>query len=87
LRKRLIATVINVGGTYSVLDQQLCENVYNSDVTNWPAGAVNTGKVFLQANVNPGLQTLNLRFEAPTGAAVTSIMYWQWTGIFHTLNG
>jgi len=89
LRKRLIATVgySTATGNYTVLDQQLCETVYNSDVTNWPAGAVNAGKVFLQANATPGYQTLNLRFDAPTGAAVTSVVYWQWTGIFQILVG
>jgi hypothetical protein len=87
LRKRLIATIAysSSTGNFTILDQQLCEAVYNSDATNWPAGAVNAGKVFLQANATPGYQTLNLRFDAPTGAAVTSVVYWQWTGIFQTL--
>ena len=84
LRKRWIATIgySSSTGNYSILDQQLCEPVYNSDATNWPAGAVNAGKVFLQANATVGYQTLNLRFDAPTAAATTSSTYWQWTAKF-----
>lgn len=84
LRKRWIATIgySTSTGNYSILDQQLCEPVYNSDATNWPAGAVNAGKVFLQANATVGYQTLNLRFDAPTAAAATSTTYWQWTAKF-----
>lgn len=87
LRKRWIATVTYTSstGNWTILDQQLCEAVYNSDATNWPAGAVNAGKVFLQANATPGSQNLFLRFDSPTSAAATSTIKWQWTAKFRNI--
>lgn len=87
LRKRWIATVTYTSstGNWTILDQQLCEAVYNSDATNWPAGAVNAGKVFLQANATPGYQNLFLRFDSPTSAAATSTIKWQWTAKFRSI--
>ena len=87
LRKRWIATIsyASATGNWTVLDQVLQETVYNSDATNWPAGAVNASKVFLQANVTAGSQDLVLRLEAPTGAAVTSTIDWQITTKFRTI--
>ena len=84
LRKRWIATIgwASSTGLWSILDQQLCETVYNSDAANWPAGAVGAGKVFLQANATPGYESLNLRFDAPTSAAATSTVAWHWTAKF-----
>jgi hypothetical protein len=44
-------------------------HVYNSDVTNWPAGAVGAGKVFLQANATPGSSGFESSVRGiPTGA-------------------
>jgi hypothetical protein len=87
LRKRWIATIsyASATGNWTVLDQVLQETVYNSDATNWPAGAVNASKVFLQANITAGSQDLVLRLEAPTGAAVTSTIDWQITTKFRTI--
>jgi hypothetical protein len=87
LRKRWIATISYASstGNWTVLDQVLQEAVYNSDATNWPAGAVNASKVFLQANVTAGSQDLVLRLEAPTGAAVTSSIHWQITTKIRTI--
>jgi hypothetical protein len=87
LRKRWIATISYASstGNWTVLDQVLQETAYNSDVTNWPAGAVNASKVFLQANVTAGSQDLVLRLEAPTGAAVTSTIDWQITTKIRTI--
>lgn len=80
LRKHWIASIsyTTSTGLWTILDQQLCEPVYNSDATNWAAGAVDAGKVFLQANATVGAQSLNLRFDAPTSAAATSYITWQW---------
>ena len=79
LRKRILATTTysQATGNYSVLDQQLMDPVYNSDATNWAAGAVGASKVFIQANVTVDSQALYLRLEAPTGAVATSEIYWQ----------
>ena len=79
LRKRILATTTysQATGNYSVLDQQLMDPVYNSDATNWAAGAVGASKVFIQANVTVNSQALYLRLEAPTGAVATSEIYWQ----------
>ena len=79
LRKRILATTIytQATGNYTVLDQQLMNPVYNSDATNWAAGAVASGKVLLQANATIGYQALHLRLDAPTAAASTSEIYWQ----------
>ena len=79
LRKRILATTAysSATGNYSVLDQQLMDPVYNSDATNWAAGAVGASKVFIQANVTVDSQALYLRLEAPTGAVATSEIYWQ----------
>ena len=79
LRKRILATTAysQATGNYSVLDQQLMDPVYNSDATNWAAGAVGASKVFIQANVTVDSQALYLRLEAPTGAVATSEIYWQ----------
>lgn len=79
LRKRWIASIqyVSSTGNWTVLDQVLTEAVYNSDATNWAAGAVNAGKVFLQANVTSGFQDLMLRMDAPTGAVSTSEIHWQ----------
>jgi hypothetical protein len=87
LRKRWIATISysTSTGNWTVLDQVLRETAYNSDVTNWPAGAVNASRVFLQANVTAGSKDLVLRLDAPTGAAVTSQIYWQITTRIRTL--
>jgi hypothetical protein len=84
LRKRWIATVTYVSstGNWSILDQQLCEAVYNSDAVNWPAGAASAGKVFIQANATPGYQNLFLRFDSPTSPVATSTIRWQWTAKF-----
>jgi hypothetical protein len=81
LRKHWIASIsyTDSTGLWTILDQQLREPVYNSDATNWAAGAVNAGKVFLQANATVGSQSLNLRFDAPTAAATTSSIKWQWS--------
>jgi hypothetical protein len=81
LRKRLIATVAysEVTGLWSILDQQLCETVYNSDATNFAAGAVNAGKVFLTTNTTPGNEDLILRFDNRTSAVVNSFTRWSYT--------
>jgi hypothetical protein len=81
LRKRLIASVeLNeTTGLYSILDQQLCETVYNSDATNFPAGAVNAGKAYLTANTVPGFRDLILRFDNRTSAAANSLTKWTYT--------
>ncbi len=78
LRKRILATIGFTSSTsnWLILDQVLRETVYNSDATNWAAGAVNAGKVFLQANVTAGSNDLVLRMDAPTGAVATSKIYW-----------
>jgi hypothetical protein len=80
LRKRWLASIIyfSANSNYIISDQQLQDPVYNSDVTNWPAGAVAAGKVFLQANATVGSQALYLRLDSPTDAAVTSQVKWQW---------
>lgn len=87
LRKRWIATIAYTSATqlFSLLDQQLCEAVYNSDATNWAAGAANAGKVFLQANATPGSTSVYLRFDAPTGAVSTSAVTWQWSMKMRTI--
>jgi hypothetical protein len=81
LRKQWVATISysTVTGNYTILDQQLKSPVYNSDATNFAAGAVAAGKVFLQANATVGSQAVYLRLDSPTGAATTSQVKWQWT--------
>lgn len=88
IRKRWIASITysSSTGNWTVLDQQLLEPVYNSDAANWPAGAVNSGRAFLQANVTPGSQSLVLRLEAPTGHAATSHIHWQITTKIRTID-
>jgi len=87
LRKRWIATIAYTSstGNWTVLDQVLTETAYNSDAANWPAGAVNASKVFLQANVTAGSKDLVLRLDAPTGAAVTSTIHWMITTKIRTV--
>jgi hypothetical protein len=87
LRKRWVATISysTATGNYTILDQQLQNPVYNSDATNWAAGAVNAGKVFLQANATVGSQAVYLRLDSPTGAAVTSTIKWRWTVTYRTI--
>jgi hypothetical protein len=86
LRKRWLASIIyfSANSNYIISDQQLQDPVYNSDVTNWPAGAAATGKVFLQANATVGSQALYLRLDSPTGAAVTSQVKWRWVCKFRS---
>ena len=79
LRKQWVATVVcSDTFIYTVLDQQLQSPVYNSDATNWAAGAVGAGKAFLQANATPTFTGLYLRLDAPTSAGVNSKTNWQW---------
>jgi hypothetical protein len=80
LRKRWLASIMYFGANsnYIISDQQLQDPVYNSDVTNWPAGAAATGKVFLQANATVGSQALYLRLDSPTSAALSSQIKWRW---------
>lgn len=86
LRKRWLASIIyfSSNSNYIISDQQLQDPVYNSDVTNWPAGAAGAGKVFLQANASVGGQGLFLRLDSPTGAAVTSQVRWRWVCKFRS---
>ncbi len=88
IRKRWIATIqyVSSTGTWTVLDQVLTETAYNSDATNWPAGAVNASKVFIQANVTAGTQDLVLRLEAPNSPAATSVVNWQITTKYRNIN-
>jgi hypothetical protein len=81
LRKQWVATVSYTEATtvYTVLDQQLQSPVYNSDATNWAAGAAGAGKVFLQSNATPTYTGLYLRLDAPTSAGTNSKTNWQWT--------
>ena len=85
LRKRWLASIMYFSGNnnYIISDQQLQDPVYNSDVTNWPAGAAAAGKVLLQANVSGG-NGLFLRLDSPTGAAVTSEVRWRWVCKFRS---
>jgi hypothetical protein len=86
LRKRWLASIIYfaANSNYIISDQQLQDPVYNSDVTNWPAGAAAAGKVFLQANATVGSQAVYLRLESPTSAAVTSQVKWRWVCKFRS---
>ena len=85
LRKQWVATVVcSETFIYTVLDQQLQSPVYNSDATNWAAGAVGAGKAFLQANATPTVTGLYLRLDAPTSAGVNSKTNWQWTVKFRS---
>jgi hypothetical protein len=87
LRKQWVATISysTTTGLWTILDQQLRTVSYNSDGTNWAAGAVNAGKVLLQANATVGSQALYLRMDSPTSAAVTSTVKWQWTVKYRTI--
>jgi hypothetical protein len=80
LRKRWLASIMYFGAnsSYIISDQQLQDPVYNSDVTNWPAGAVGAGKVFLQANATVGSQALYLRLDIPTDAGSFGQTKWRW---------
>ena len=80
LRKRWLASIIyfTANSNYIISDQQLQDPVYNSDVTNWPAGAVGAGKVFLQANATVGSQALYLRLDNPTDAGSFGQTKWRW---------
>ena len=86
LRKRWLASIIyfSANSNYIISDQQLQDPVYNSDVTNWPAGTAAAGKVLLQANVSVGGPGLVLRLDSPTGAAVTSQVKWRWVCKIHS---
>jgi hypothetical protein len=88
LRKRWVATISysTATGNYTILDQQLQNPVYNSDATNWAAGAANAGKVLLQANATVGSQAVYLRLDSPTAAATTSSIKWQWTVKYRTIS-
>jgi hypothetical protein len=81
LRKDIVATIsiTESTGFWNILDQQLQSPVYNSDATNWAAGAAGTGKVLLQSNATSGYGALYLRLDMPTSAASTSYTAWQWT--------
>lgn len=63
------------GTTYVILGATLDFPAYNSDATNFPAGAVNASKALLVVSASG----IWLRLQNRTGAAVGSVTGFQWT--------
>lgn len=64
--------IIYTGTTYSILGAVLCHTAYNSDATNFPAGAVNASKVLTVVSATQVL----IRFQNRTSAAAASGTDW-----------
>ena len=60
-------------GFWVIEGEVLQHAVFNSDATNFPAGAVTGGKAFLTGE---GTASLALRLNNRTSPAVTSVTYW-----------
>lgn len=87
-RKRIVATctVFQSNSKLAVLDQQLMETVYNSDATNWPAGAANAGSAYLVANVSGINDTVYLRLANRTSPSANSQTWFSFSITARTLN-
>ena len=62
-------------GFYTIEGEVLQHTVFNSDATNFPAGAIGAGKVFLTGT---GTSSVLLRFTNRTTPAATSATYWSY---------
>jgi hypothetical protein len=62
-------------GLYTIEGEVLQHAVFNSDATNFPAGAVSAAKVFLTGT---GTSSVLLRFNNRTTPAATSATYWSY---------
>jgi chromosome segregation ATPase len=81
LRKQWVATVSQSSSSslWTIHDQVLQTTAYNSDATNFAAGAVAAGKAYILVNNQVGNHDVRLRLENITGAiganAVTTFTY------------
>lgn len=67
--------IIYTGSAYSILGAVLSHTAYNSDATNFPAGAVNASKVLTVVSATQVL----LRFQNRTSPAAASGTDWVWS--------
>jgi hypothetical protein len=66
---------VDATGFFTVEGEVLQHAVFNTDGTNFPAGAVSAGKAFLTGS---GTSTVALRFTNRTTPAATSATYWSY---------